>query len=74
MSIGCNQNPFETVDLSTAINYTNYVKNEGLAGIMTWSFNRDTDHRTSDSECNDLQTGQADGTFLRTINENLRQK
>ena len=71
MAVGCNQKPFESVDIQKAINYTNYVKNEGLAGIMTWSLNRDTNHRTNSSDCNNLQTGEADGTFLKTINENL---
>ena len=71
LAIGCNQNPFEDVDLAKAINYTEFVKNEGLAGIMAWSLNRDTDHRT-DEYCNELQTGQPDGTFLETIIETLQ--
>ena len=72
LAIGCNQNPFEDVDLAKALNYTEFVKNEGLAGIMTWSLNRDTDHRTLEENCNELQTGQPDGTFLETINKNLQ--
>ena len=74
IAIGCNQKPFEDVDLAQAINYTQIVKNENWAGIMTWSMNRDTDHRIPSDigNCNELQTGQPDGTFLETITAHLQ--
>ena len=64
----------ENVDLEKAALYARYVKDESLAGVMTWSWNRDTDHRlgTSDNPCNDLQTGEPDGSFFRAIYNELQ--
>ena len=40
-----------------------------LAGVMTWSINRDTNHRKdyNNEECNADQTGLPDGTFNSAI-------
>ena len=76
MAIGCNQSPFEQVDMAKAADEAQYVKDQGLAGVMTWSLNRDTDHRTSASNghCNALQTEEADGTFIQIICDVLQQQ
>ena len=74
MAIGCNQSPFTPVDLARAADDAEYVKTSGLAGIMTWSLNRDTDHRTpsANEACNSLQTGEPDGIFIKTIYDVLQ--
>ena len=72
MAIGCNDFG-EDIDLERAAELARYVKDEGLAGVMTWSWNRDTDHRVSaNGTCNSLQTGQPDGSFLNVIYNELQ--
>ena len=67
MLIGCHPSYFEDIDLTKALEYTQYAMDEKLAGIMIWSLQRDTNHRTESGDCNDFQTGQQDGLFLSTI-------
>ena len=76
LMIGCNENPhFEDVSLDTARNIAAKVKDEGYAGVMTWSINRDTDHRVEPKgTCNNLQTGYEDGSYLQLIKETLQAK
>ena len=73
IAIGCNEFS-ENVDLEKAALYARYVKDEGLAGVMTWSWNRDTDHRISSTtnECNYWQTGEPDGSFFNAIYNELQ--
>lgn len=67
MAIGCNSH-FEEVNLEAAKSQSKYAKELGLPGVMTWSINRDTNHRTENAgECNELQTGLSDGTFVNEI-------
>jgi len=74
--IGCNPtrfNPDLEVTLDEAINVVNKVKNGGYAGVVTWSINRDTDHRTDAGPgCTAYQTGQPDGTFINEIGKALK--
>ena len=53
--------------------YTAEAKSLGLPGVMTWSINRDTNHRMdySAGECNIFQTGSPDGTFISAIRQVL---
>ena len=39
LAIGCNDN-FADVDLDKTVQTAEYVKNHGMAGVMTWSINR----------------------------------
>jgi hypothetical protein len=71
MAIRCNGH-FEPVNLETAKSQAIYAKILGLPEVMTWSINRDTNHRTeNEGECNELQTGLSDGTFINEINKVL---
>jgi len=71
LAIGCNQN-FADVDLGKAVETAEYVKAYGMAGVMTWSINRDTNHRIEPvGSCTDLQAGYEDGTYLKTIHSAL---
>jgi len=72
IAIGCNDLG-DDVPLSSARDIAKVVKNGGYAGLTTWSLNRDTDHRyrQSDGECNDLQTGESDGSFINAIADEL---
>lgn len=73
LMIGCNEDiHFEDVSLNTAIQIASKVKEQGYAGVMTWSINRDTDHRISPvGTCNNMQTGYKDGTYLKILKEAL---
>ena len=39
LAIGCNDN-FADVDLDKTVQTAEYVKTNGMAGVMTWSINR----------------------------------
>jgi chitinase len=51
-----------SADDSTA--YTKYALDHGMAGVVFYSVNRDTDHRSVSGGCL-YQSGQADGTYLQ---------
>jgi len=63
----------EYTTLDDAIEAANYVKTNGLAGIMTWSINRDTDQRMQygAGEDNLYQTGKPDATYIDTVSNQL---
>ena len=67
--IGCNYEYYPDIDVEQAIVYTEKAKSLGLAGVMIWSINRDTDHRQSYDAgvCNFAQTGLPDGTYHTAI-------
>jgi len=73
LAIGCNQEPFDDVSTGIAEEVAASVKNGGYAGVTTWSLNRDTDHRSNsvNGDCTPFQTGLPDGTYIRTIRDNL---
>ena len=54
--------------------YTEKAKFLGLAGVMIWSINRDTDHRQNYDAgiCNLAQTGLPDGTYHTAISHVLK--
>lgn len=68
--LGCNS-PGPFTSISRAQEIANIVKNEGYAGVMTWSINHDTDHREPYPGCTPFQTGQPDGTYTNAISEIL---
>ena len=72
LAIGCNAKPFDDVSIDQAIEAAKYVQSYGMAGIMTWSLNRDTNHRNEpQGVCNEFQTGYTDGTYLQAIHDTL---
>jgi hypothetical protein len=69
--IGCNKAFDVSVDEATAV--ADKVKSGGYAGVVTWSINRDTDHRSRslNGDCTQMQTGLPDGTYNRAIGSAL---
>lgn len=63
---GCSDDPNENTTLEEAKSYAQWAKNNGLKGMMIWSLNRDTNHRTGATACV-YQTGQPDGTYINAI-------
>jgi len=62
----------EYTSLEDARAAASYVKESGLAGLMTWSLNRDTDRRSKGSGGDNLyQTGQPDATFVNALSQVL---
>ena len=60
------------MSLAQAAEVANFVKEQGFAGVATWSINRDTDHRIQPvGVCNSLQTGYKDGTYLKIIRDSF---
>jgi len=80
LAIGCNDNGgeyfFSDVPLADAKDAAQHVSVYGYAGITTWSLNRDTNHRylQPENECNLLQTGEPDGSFINVIINELQFK
>ncbi len=64
-------NEYTTVE--EAVNATFWAKEWGLAGMMTWDINRDTDQRMDYPQGDDnlYQTGLPDATYLDAISEEL---
>ena len=69
--IGCSNLP--SVNLEEAVFSASLAKAENFAGVMTWSVQKDTNHRTEDNSCNDSQTGEVDGSFLLAISRALNE-
>jgi len=71
--IGCNGGITDDMPLPDVTDVARTVKSGGYAGITTWSLNRDTDHRflQAEGECNELQTGEPDATFINAIANEL---
>merc|ERR1712180_506268 len=62
----------EYTSLEDARAAARYVKESGLAGLMTWSLNRDTDRRSKGNGGDNLcQTGQPDATFVNALSQAL---
>ena len=52
--------------------YAEKAKSSGLAGVMVWSINKDTNHRFKhpyDGACTPTQTGLPDGTYHKAIGQ-----
>jgi len=64
-------NEYTSVEQARAA--ADFVNEQGLAGLMTWSINRDTDHRMGNSAGTDnlYQTGLPDATFINAISDQL---
>lgn len=58
-------------DLPDVLKLTHIAKDEGYAGVVLWSINRDTNHRILLPECDKLQSGRPDGTFTHAVSEIL---
>jgi len=71
--IGCNSGRADDMPLANAVDVVRTVKKGGYAGITTWSLNRDTNHRflQAEGECNELQTGEPDASFINAIANEL---
>jgi len=63
----------EYTTLDDAKKTARYVKKNGLAGVMTWSINRDAAKRMQFGAGVDnlYQTGKPDGTYLNTVSAEL---
>jgi len=62
----------EYTSVQDAQNIAKYVKSNGLAGVMLWDVNRDTNHRTGYSPGSNLyETGQPDGTYINAVSSSL---
>ncbi len=61
----------EYTSLEDAVNATVYAKEFGLAGVMTWDINRDTDacKGYAPGEDNLYQTGMPDMTYLDCLSK-----
>jgi chitinase len=68
---GCHDAANELTSLDDAKSFAKYVKANGMAGLMIWSANRDTDHRTGVSGCL-YQTGKPDGSYANTMAAELK--
>lgn len=60
--------PNEFTSLEDARKAAEYVVNSGMAGVMLWSLNRDTNHRTGASETV-FETGLEDGSYIKCVSE-----
>ncbi len=66
--------PNEYVTIENAKTIAQYVKQNGLGGVMMWDITRDTNHRTGYvGQDNIYETGQPDGSYLNAISDNLSQ-
>lgn len=65
--------PQEYVTASQAEAIAQQVQQLGLAGMMMWDANRDTNHRTGcvPNQSSVYQTGQPDGTYINAISNAL---
>ena len=45
---GGHDDPNEYTSLDDAVSAAEYVRDTGMAGVMVWDVNRDTDHRSGD--------------------------
>ena len=62
----------EYTTVQDAVDAGRYAKEQGMAGVMYWDVNRDTDHRTT--RTGDLfMTGQPDGTYLNAIHQGFNE-
>lgn len=63
----------EYTSIDDAKNATYWAKEWGLAGVMTWDINRDTEQRMDYAKGDDnlYQTGQPDGTYLDTLSSEI---
>ena len=67
--IGCYH---ENIHVEEAMAYAEKAKSSGLAGVMVWSINKDTNHRFEhpyDGACSPTQTGLPDGTYHKAIGQ-----
>lgn len=67
--IGCYH---EDIHVEEAMAYSEKAKSLGLAGVMVWSVNKDTNHRFEhlyDGDCGRYQTGLPDGTYHTAIGQ-----
>ena len=62
---GAHDCPTEYTNLTMALDAASYVRDNGMAGVMIWDVNRDTDHRSRPGAL--YQTGQPDGTFMMAV-------
>lgn len=65
--------PNENVSASQAAAIAHQAQQLGLAGVMIWDANRDTNHRTgcTPNQSSVYQTGQPDGTYINAISNAL---
>lgn len=62
--------PNEFTSLQDAAVSAEYVLSHNMAGVMFWTFNRDTNHRTGGSGTI-FETGMEDGSYLECVSEVL---
>mmetsp|Transcript_18343 Transcript_18343/g.32978 ORF Transcript_18343/g.32978 Transcript_18343/m.32978 type:complete len:326 (+) Transcript_18343:4631-5608(+) len=67
---GCSHNNVEFTSIRDAKDIAKYVAENGLAGIVISTINRDTNHRTDLDDCVG-QTGKPDGQYSKVIREAL---
>jgi GH18 family chitinase len=60
--------PNEFTSLEDSKKAAEYVVSSGMAGVMLWSLNRDTNHRTGASGTV-FETGMEDGSYIKCISE-----